>query len=118
MRRGITKKNLTGLLYKLRNEIPGISIRTTLIVGYPDETESDFMEMLDFVKEFKFDRLGVFTYSHEDGTHAANIPDRISQKEKLNRQKQILEAQRLISIEKNRETIREGFESYHRQKRK
>jgi ribosomal protein S12 methylthiotransferase len=105
MRRGITKKTLTDLLYRLRNEIPGIAIRTTLITGYPDETENDFNELLEFVKEFKFDRLGVFTYSHEDGTYAADIPDRIPQKEKLNRQKILLDAQRLISIEKNLDSV-------------
>ena len=105
MRRGITKKTLTELLYRLRTEIPGIAIRTTLITGYPDETEKDFIELLDFVKEFKFDRLGVFTYSHEDGTYAANIPDRIPIKEKLNRQKILLDAQREISVRKNLESV-------------
>lgn len=107
MRRGITKKSLTGLLEKIRNEIPGISIRTTLITGYPDETEKDFYELLDFVKEFKFDRLGVFTYSHEDDTQASNIPDRIPFKEKLNRQKIILDAQRDISADKNKAAVGE-----------
>lgn len=105
MRRGITKKNLNSLLYRLRDEIPGISIRTTLITGYPDETEEDFMELLNFVKEFKFDRLGVFTYSHEEGTYAANLKDRIPYKEKLNRQKLILDVQKEISMEKNRAEI-------------
>ncbi|HMS35283.1 MAG TPA: 30S ribosomal protein S12 methylthiotransferase RimO [Ignavibacteria bacterium] len=105
MRRGITKKTLSELLYKLRNEIPGIAIRTTLITGYPDESENDFNEMLEFVKDFKFDRLGVFTYSHEDGTYAAGIPDRIPQKEKQSRQKILLDAQRSVSIEKNLETV-------------
>lgn len=105
MRRGITKKTLTDLLYRFRTEIPGIAIRTTLITGYPDETENDFNEMLEFVKDFKFDRLGVFTYSHEDGTYAADIPDRIPQKEKLSRQKFLLDAQRLISIENNLDSV-------------
>lgn len=105
MRRGITKNSLVSLLYRLRNEIPGIAIRTTLIVGYPDETDNDFNELLDFVKEFKFDRLGVFTYSNEDGTYAANLSDKIPHKEKLSRQKKILDAQREISIEKNREAV-------------
>jgi ribosomal protein S12 methylthiotransferase len=105
MRRGITKKILMALLEKLRNEIPGISIRTTLITGYPDETEKDFLELLDFVKEFKFDRLGVFTYSHEDDTYASNIPDRIPFKEKLNRQKLILDAQREISFLNNKASV-------------
>jgi len=93
------------LLEKLRNEIKGISIRTTLIVGYPDETEKDFQELLEFVKVFRFERLGVFTYSHEDGTYAANIPDRIPLKEKLLRQKLILEAQREISVSNNKALI-------------
>lgn len=105
MRRGITKKTLIGLLEKLRNEIPGISIRTTLITGYPDETEKDFLELLDFVKEFKFDRLGVFTYSHEDDTYASTIHDRIPFKEKLSRQKLILDAQREISFLKNKASV-------------
>ena len=105
MRRGITKKTLTELLYRLRTEIPGIAIRTTLITGYPDETEEDFIELLDFAKEFKFDRLGVFTYSHEDGTYAANIPDRIPHKEKIKRQKILLDAQREISVRKNLESV-------------
>ena len=105
MRRGITKKTLTDLLYRLKTEIPGIAIRTTLITGYPDETEKDFIELLDFVKEFKFDRLGVFTYSHEDGTYAANIPDRIPHKEKIKRQKVLLDAQREISVRKNLESV-------------
>jgi len=83
MRRGITKNTLTGLLEKLRNEIPGIAVRTTFIVGYPDETEKDFIELTEYIKEYEFDRLGVFTYSHEDGTTAAEIPDRIPLKEKL-----------------------------------
>ncbi len=109
MRRGITKKSLINLLSRLRNEIPGISIRTTLIVGYPEETEEDFLELLDFVKEFRFDRLGVFVYSHEDNTFAAHLEDRISPAEKLNRQRQILEEQRKISIAKNLASVNEVF---------
>lgn len=105
MRRGITKKSLINLLNKLRDEIPGIAIRTTLIVGYPDETESDFNELADFVADFNFDRLGVFTYSHEEDTVAANIPDRIPLKEKINRQKTILEIQRELSAKNNRNLI-------------
>lgn len=105
MRRGITKKNLIALLYELREEIPGISIRTTLITGYPDETEKDFNELSEFVREFEFDRLGVFTYSHEDNTPAANIPDSIPEKEKLQRQKYLLDIQKEISLKKNRESV-------------
>jgi ribosomal protein S12 methylthiotransferase len=105
MRRGITKSNLIGLLEKLRRNIPGLALRTTLITGYPDETEKDFEELVDFVKEFRFDRLGVFTYSHEDDTFAAKLPDRIPRKEKLSRQKQLLDVQKEISHANNRNMI-------------
>lgn len=101
MRRGITKSSLISLLDSLKKNIDGIAVRTTVIVGYPDETEKDFIELLDFVKDFRFDRLGVFTYSNEDGTSAATIPDRIPFKEKLLRQKIILEAQKEISLSNN-----------------
>lgn len=105
MRRGITKKTQTVLLEKLRKEIPGIAIRTSVMVGYPEETEKDFEELLDFVKEFRFDRLGVFTYSLEEGTYAYGLKDRIPKKEKLIRQNQILEAQKKIAEELNSSTI-------------
>ncbi len=109
MRRGITKKNLIAILEKLRNKIPGIAIRTTVLTGYPGETDKDFKELFDFVKEFRFDRLGVFTYSEEDGTYSkkfyANIADGISLKEKTTRQKAILDAQKEISEENNRNML-------------
>ncbi len=105
MRRGITKSSLTRLLESLRKEIPGIAVRTTIIAGYPDETEKDFRELLDFVTNFRFDRLGVFIYSNEEGTAAATIPDRIPLKEKLLRQKLILDAQKEISLENNISSI-------------
>ncbi len=109
MRRGITKKSQIQLLETLRNEIPGIAIRTTILTGYPNETEKDFNELLDFVKEFKFDRLGVFTYSHEDGTFAADLKDSIPQKEKLLRQKLLLDAQREISLKMNQSSVNKVF---------
>ncbi|CAN5546109.1 30S ribosomal protein S12 methylthiotransferase RimO [soil metagenome] len=109
MRRGITKKTTMDLLEKIRVQIPGIAMRTTLITGYPDETEKDFEEMLTLVKEYKFDRLGVFTYSHEDDTHAKTLPDRIPYREKLKRQKLLLEVQREISIEANRDSVGKTF---------
>lgn len=109
MRRGITNKTLMGLFDKLRTEIPGIALRTTFITGYPDETEKDFQELLDFVKEFKFERLGVFPYSHEEGTSAFDIPDRIPMKEKLLRQKLLLDVQRENSLEANKNSIGKNF---------
>ena len=101
MRRGTSKSRQIKVLEKLRSKINDISIRTTLLVGHPGETDSDFNELLDFVKEFKFDRLGVFTYSHEEGTFAGSLKDEISQKEKNSRQKRILDAQRKVSEELN-----------------
>ena len=109
MRRGITNKTLMGLFDKLRTEIPGIALRTTFITGYPDETEQDFQQLLDFVKDFKFERLGVFPYSHEEGTTAFDIPDRIPMKEKLLRQKLLLDVQRENSLEANRNSIGKNF---------
>ncbi|MBS1519031.1 MAG: 30S ribosomal protein S12 methylthiotransferase RimO [Bacteroidetes bacterium] len=107
MRRGITKKSLLNVLENIRTGIPGAAVRTTFIVGYPDETEKDFIELSDFVNEFEFDRLGVFTYSNEKGTTASELPDRIPMKEKLRRQKHILDLQREISLKKNRSSAGE-----------
>jgi ribosomal protein S12 methylthiotransferase len=109
MRRGITKKNQIALLEKLRKEIPGIALRTSVMVGYPEETEKDFEELLEFVKEFKFDRLGVFTYSIEEGTFAYDLKDRIPRKEKLLRQKLILEAQKQVAEELNASSVGKIF---------
>ena len=109
MRRGITRKNQTELLEKLRKEVPGIAIRTTLLVGYPEETEKDFEELLDFVKDYRFDRLGVFTYSNEDGTHSAELKDRITVKEKHLRQKLLLDEQRKISLSLNENCLNKVF---------
>jgi ribosomal protein S12 methylthiotransferase len=109
MRRGITAKQQLNLLEKLRKEIPDIAIRTTLLTGHPGEGDAEFNELLSFVKEFRFDRLGVFTYSEEDGTHSASMKDTVSRKEKNLRQKKLLEAQRKISEENNRESLGKIF---------
>ena len=109
MRRGITKKSQLGLLEKLRKEIPGLALRTSVMVGYPGETEKDFEELLHFIREFRFDRLGVFIYSHEEGTYAYGLKDNIPKKEKLHRQKLILEAQKKIAEENNSLSIGKNF---------
>jgi len=109
MRRGITKKHQIHLLERLRNEIPELAIRTTLLVGHPGETEKDFEELLNFIKDFKFNRLGVFTYSEEDDTHAATLRNDIPFKEKFRRQKTILEAQQKISRSYNFQYISRVF---------
>lgn len=88
-------------LYKLREYVKDIVIRTTIIVGFPGETEEDFEQLISFVDEFKFDRLGVFTYSKEKGTPAAKMKNQISQKLKLKRQKAVLDLQNAISMDKN-----------------
>ncbi len=105
MRRGITRRKLEELLQRIREKVPGIAIRTTLIVGYPGEGEREFEELLQFVEEFKFDRLGAFTYSIEDGTTAAILGDPVPQKEKERRQAAIMEAQRQIITELNEKKV-------------
>ncbi|HTK82562.1 MAG TPA: 30S ribosomal protein S12 methylthiotransferase RimO [Bacteroidota bacterium] len=97
MRRGITSDRLRGLIDRIRTNVPGIALRTTLIVGYPNEGEKEFKELLAFVKEARFERLGVFTYSQEDGTTAYPLGDPVPQEVKTERHNMIMEAQREIS---------------------
>ncbi|MCL4540100.1 MAG: 30S ribosomal protein S12 methylthiotransferase RimO [Bacteroidetes bacterium] len=101
MRRGITRRKLEELLNMIREKVPGVAIRSTLIVGYPGETEKEFDELYQFVNEFKFDRLGAFTYSLEDGTASSALGDPVPQDEKGRRQALITEAQRQIIAELN-----------------
>lgn len=101
MRRGITREKTEDLVAKIREAVPGISIRTTLIAGYPGETEEDFQEMYDFVERCRFDRLGVFTYSHEENTHAYNFEDDVPAAVKQERADKIMELQSGISYELN-----------------
>lgn len=106
MRRGIDKKETIDLVNKLREEIPNIAIRTTFLVGHPGETEQDFNELLNFVKSSKFDRVGVFTYSEEEGTYAANNhPDTISEEIKNSRLEVLMELQQEISLKNNADKI-------------
>jgi ribosomal protein S12 methylthiotransferase len=99
-RRG-NKSDIVSALNKLRERVEDIVIRTSLIVGFPDETDEDFDQLLNFVKEFRFDRLGVFTYSKEEGTPAAKLKSQIKKHVKVKRQKAILEVQNQISTEIN-----------------
>lgn len=101
MRRGITKKRTIELLYKLREKISDLVLRTTFIVGYPAETEKHFEELLSFVDEFKFERLGVFTFSIEENTVSYLLGDSIPKKIKVKRQKQLMKLQEEISYQKN-----------------
>jgi len=102
MRRSHNREETETILNRLRDEIPGAIIRTTLITGHPGETEDDFLELKKFVREFRFDRLGVFAYSHEEGTYSyQNHEDEISDEVKQSRVSEIMEMQQAISAELN-----------------
>lgn len=102
MRRGTSQKSIISLIEKIRTLIPSAAIRSTFIVGYPNETEKEFEELLNFVKEFELDRVGVFTYSSEDGTFAYSLGDTIPENEKENRRIELLKLQSNISLRKNK----------------
>ncbi len=105
MKRRGTSSEIHKLLAKLRTEIPDIALRTSLIVGFPGETEEDFSKLLHFVEEAQFDRLGIFGYSREDGTPAAGLPDQISERIKRERGKKIMKVQARVSFKRNRRLI-------------
>lgn len=105
MRRGITRRATEDLIHNIREAVPGITLRTTLITGYPAETEQEFEELESFVEAMRFDRLGVFTYSIEDGTTAEPLGDPIPQEEKIRRQARLMEIQQDISFDKNQQKI-------------
>lgn len=105
MRRGITKQKTIDVVNQIRDKVPGIAMRTTLITGYPGETERDFEEMQQWVEDTKFDRLGCFTYSHEEKTHAYSLVDNVPEEVKQQRADAIMEIQQGISFDKNQEKI-------------
>lgn len=101
MRRGISKRAIEDLIDKIRQKIPEITLRTTMLVGHPGESQKDFEELLEFIEKTKFSRLGVFTYSHEENTHAFGMNDDISQKIKEQRAEELMEVQQNISFAEN-----------------
>jgi ribosomal protein S12 methylthiotransferase len=105
MRRGTTREKTEALLKTIREKVPGIAIRTTLIAGHPGETEADFAEMLEFVGQSRFDRLGVFAYSHEENTHSFSMPDDVPEEVKQERVNTIMELQAGISMELNQAKV-------------
>ncbi len=109
MRRGTTKLKTTKLINEFRTIVPKMTIRTTLIVGYPGETEAHFQELKQWVKDMRFERLGCFTYSHEENTHAFNLVDDVPQEVKQDRANQIMEMQSQISWELNQAKIGQQF---------
>ncbi len=109
MRRGTTKAKTTALLEEMRATIPGIALRTTLIVGYPGETEEDFNTLKQWVAEMRFDRLGCFAYSHEENTHAYQLEDTVPESVKQERLNAIMELQAQISWEENQKLVGQTF---------
>ena len=106
MRRGINKRRTEALIDAIRAEVPDITLRTTLLVGHPGETQKDHEELLEFVERRKFDRLGIFTYSHEEGTYAGNtFEDRVEEEMKEKRKLELMEVQQEISLELNRKKV-------------
>ena len=105
MRRGITKKTTINLLKELKSRIPNLTLRTTFIIGYPNETEKDFNELKDFIQEIEFDRIGVFDYSVEENTPSYILGDKVSANEKEERKAELMEIQKDISLKKNQALI-------------
>lgn len=109
MRRGVSQKRLVELLNQFRERVDNIAVRSTLVVGHPNETDEDFDELVDFVKEYKFDRLGVFKYSHEEGTSAFELEDNVPEEIKEERLNILMSVQQQISLKKNEEKIGKTF---------
>ena len=112
MRRGTDRNNTERLLAQIRETVPGMAIRTTMLVGHPGETEEDFNELMEFVDKWKFERLGVFTYSHEEGTHAyEEFEDEIPDEVKQQRADELMELQEQISAELNEQKVGKVFKT-------
>ncbi len=109
MRRGITREKTENLVEEIRQKVPGIAMRTTLIAGYPGETQADFDEMYSFVERTRFDRLGIFTYSHEENTHAFSLNDDVTDEVKRQRADEIMELQSGISYELNQAKVGNNY---------
>lgn len=105
MHRQGSRQEITRLLEKIRKRIPGVALRTSFIVGFPGETDEHFQNLLDFMQEIKFDRVGIFTYSQEEGTPAAQLPEQISEEIKQTRFHQAMQIQQGISLQKNQEWV-------------
>ena len=105
MKRQTDKAEITALINTIREKVPGIALRTTMLVGFPGERKEHFDELVEFVKEVKFDRLGVFTYSHEEGTSGYELKDDVTVATKKKRAQQLMDVQQEISRTKNEEKI-------------
>jgi ribosomal protein S12 methylthiotransferase len=110
MKRGVSSEQVRDILWRLRDEVPGIVVRTTLIVGFPGETDADFAELRDFVSEYRFERMGAFTYSQEEGTPSHDLPDQVPAEVALARQEELMLMQRDIMAAHNRAMVGEEVE--------
>jgi ribosomal protein S12 methylthiotransferase len=111
MKRQITKNEMEELLVAIREKVPGICIRTTLITGFPGETKDDVEDLKSFLQEQRFDRVGIFTYSHEEGTSGYELMDDVSTEEKEKRAQEIMEVQQEISYELNQQKVEKTFKT-------
>ena len=109
MRRNITREEMTELIHEIRKRVPGICLRTTLIAGFPGETQEDIEELKSFLVEHRFDRVGIFNYSHEENTSAYDMTDDVPAEEKAARAQEVMEVQQEISYEKNQEKVGQVF---------
>ena len=109
MRRGTTREKTYSLVNMIREKVPGIALRTTLIAGYPGETEQDHEDMLRFIEDLRFDRLGIFTYSHEENTHAYSLTDDVPEEVKQERAQAVMAVQEGISAELNQQKVGNTF---------
>ena len=109
MKRQLTREEMEQLIPAIREKVPGICLRTTLITGFPGETREDVEELKEFLQKHRFDRVGLFTYSHEEGTSAYNLKDELSAEEKESRAQEIIEFQQEISLELNEEKVGKIF---------
>lgn len=114
MRRQITREEMEDLIGEIRHRIPNICLRTTLIAGFPGETEDDVAELKDFLQRMRFDRVGIFTYSHEENTLAYDMEDDVPQDIKEARAEALMKLQQEISYQKNQEKIGQTFQSVDR----
>jgi len=105
MRRNITREEMTDLIHAIREKVPSICLRTTLIAGFPGETEDDIEELKEFLKLHRFDRVGIFQYSHEENTSAYDMEDNVPADVKAERAQEVMEVQQEISLEKNMEKV-------------
>ena len=111
MKRQITRTEMDELIHAIREKVPGICLRTTLIAGFPGETEEDIVSLQDFLTQHRFDRVGIFTYSHEEGTSAHDLIDDVSAEEKESRAQQVMETQQEISLELNQQKLGQVFKT-------